>query len=178
MDKIRAEFEVTVSDFRKASYYGMFLQYRKPLRIMFVVLAVAIVYGIAGYLGAGQVNYLVFFLAVAYLIWGILMFTRTERQILQYVKTPGSFVGCRYVVTIDTHKITFEIPERKSEFSTQLSKLACAFELNELFLIYVSMQQTYILPCRAMTERERQAFRKTLRERLGNNFSSRFERKK
>ena len=108
MDRIRAEFEVTVSDFRKASYYGMFLQYRKPLRIMFVVLGVAIIYGIAGYMGAGKVNYWVFFLAVAYLIWGLLMFARTERIILQYVKRPDSFVGCQYIVTIDTHKITFK----------------------------------------------------------------------
>ena len=38
MERIKTEFEVTVSDFRKASYYGMFTQYRKPLRIMFVVL--------------------------------------------------------------------------------------------------------------------------------------------
>ena len=178
MDRIRAEFEVTVGDFRKASYYGMFMQYRKPLRIMFVVLAVAIIYGIAGYMGMGQVNYWVFFLAVAYLIWGLLMFTRTERQILRYVKTPGSFVGCRYIVTIDTHKITFEIPERKVNSSTQLNKLACAFELNELFLIYVSVQQTFILPCRALTEQQRADFRKTLRERLGDNFSTRFEGKK
>jgi len=178
MDRIRAEFEVTVSDFRKANYYGMFLRYRMPLRIMFVVLGVAIIYGIAGYLGMGKVNYLVFFLAVAYLIWGLLMFAKTERQILQYVKMPGSFVGCRYVVTIDTHKITFEIPERKVNSSTQLNKLACAFELNDLFLIYVSMQQTFILPCRALTDTQRTEFRRTLRERLGENFGTRFDRKK
>jgi len=178
MERIRTEFEVTVSDFRKASYYGMFLQYRKPLRIMFVVLGVAIIYGVAGYLGAGQVNYWVFFLAVAYLIWGLLMFARTERQILRYVKMPGSFVGCRYVVTIDTHRITFEIPERKINASNQLNKLPCAFELNDLFLIYVSTQQTFILPCRALTEAQRQEFRRTLRERLGDNFGSRFDRKK
>ena len=178
MERIRAEFEVTVIDFRKASYYGMFLQYRKPLRIMFVVLGVAIIYGVAGYLGMGKINYLVLFLGAAYLIWGLLMFARTERQILRYVKMPGSFVGCRYVVTIDTHKITFEIPERKINSSTQLSKLACAFELNDLFLIYVSMQQTFILPCRALTGTQRQEFRRTLRERLGDNFGSRFDQKK
>ena len=178
MDRIRTEFEVTVSDFRKASYYGMFLQYRKPLRIMFAVLLVAIVYAVAGYFGAGKVNYLVFFLAAAYLIWGLLMFARTEMGILHYVKQPDSFVGCRYIATIDSHKITFEVPERKITSSTQLSKLACAFELNALFLIYVSTQQTFILPCRALTEGQRGEFRRTLRERLGNNFGTRFEKKR
>jgi len=178
MERIRAEFEVTVSDFRKASYYGMFTQYRKPLRIMFVVLGVAIIYGIAGYLGMGKVNFWVFFLAAAYLIWGLLMFARTEKIILQYVKRPDSFVGCRYIVMIDTHKISFEIPERKSQFSTQMNKLTCAFELNDLFLIYVSTQQAYILPCRAMTEQQRKDFRGMLRERLGDNFGSRFDKKK
>lgn len=176
MERIRTEFEVTVGDFRKASYYGMFLQYRKPLRIMFVVLGVAIIYGVAGYMGMGKVNYLVLFLGAAYLIWGLLMFTRTERQILRYVKMPGSFVGCRYIVTVDSHKITFEIPERKINASNQLNKLPCAFELNDLFLIYVSTQQTFILPCRALTETQRQELRRTLRERLGDNFGTRFER--
>lgn len=177
MDRIRTEFEVSVSDFRKASYYGMFIQYRKPLRIMFVVLGVAIIYGVAGYLGMGQVNYWVFFLAAAYLIWGLLMFARTERAILQYVKRPDSFVGCRYIVVIDTHKISFEIPARKVQFSAQMNKLTCAFELESLFLIYVSTQQAYILPCRALTEQQRQELRGTLRERLRDNFSSRFDRK-
>ena len=101
-----------------------------------------------------------------------------EKIILQYVKRPDSFVGCQYIVTIDTHKITFEIPERKINSSTQLSKLACAFELNDLFLIYVSTQQTFILPCRALTETQRQEFRRTLRERLENNFGTRFDQKK
>ena len=38
MEKIQVEYKVTVSDFRKASYYGLFLRHRRPLQIMFAVL--------------------------------------------------------------------------------------------------------------------------------------------
>ena len=112
MDRIRAEFEVTVSDFRKANYYGMFLRYRTPLRIMFVVLGVAIIYGIAGYLGMGKVNYLVFFLAVAYLIWGLLMFAKTERQIL--VRVPNADGG--NYTAIYAPVLMYQIPNYQNKY--------------------------------------------------------------
>lgn len=176
MERIKAEYHITVSDFRKASYYGLFLRYRRPLQIMLVVLAGAVVYGVGGYLGLGSVNYLVFFLAGAYLIWGLLLFAGLERRILRYVKSPDSFLSNTYVATIDSHRIAFEIPERKGEFSTQIGKLTCVFELSQMFLIYVNTQETYILPHRALTEAQRQALRKNFRERLGDNFGSRFDR--
>ena len=45
MEKIQVEYKVTVSDFRKASYYGLFLRHRRPLQIMFAVLIGAVLYG-------------------------------------------------------------------------------------------------------------------------------------
>ena len=176
MERIKAEYHITISDFRRASYYGLFLQHRRPLRIMLVVLAVAVLYGLGGSLGLGAVNYLVFFLAGAYLIWGLLLFGGLERRILRYVKSPESFLDCTYTAVIDSHRIAFEIPERGAQFSTQINKLTCVFELSQMFLIYVSTQDTYILPHRALTEDQRQALRRTFRERLGEHFASRFDR--
>ena len=68
MQTIHVNYSITVSDFRKATYYGLFLRHRRALQIMFLVLGVSILYAIGGALALGTVNYLVFFLALAYLI--------------------------------------------------------------------------------------------------------------
>ena len=41
MKKIAAEFQLTVGEFRMASYYGLFLRHRRALLIMFAVLLMA-----------------------------------------------------------------------------------------------------------------------------------------
>ena len=92
MEKIQVDYTVTVSDFRKASYYGLFLRHRRPLQIMFAVLIGAVLYGAGSYLGLGTANPLVFFLAAAYLCWGLLLFAGTERSIRQDMRTPGHFL--------------------------------------------------------------------------------------
>ena len=71
MEKIQTEYTVTVSDFRQASYYGLFLRHRRPLQIMFAVLLAAALYGIGSSLGLGTPNPLVFLIAAAYLVPGL-----------------------------------------------------------------------------------------------------------
>lgn len=80
MQTIHVNYFITVSDFRKATYYGLFLRHRRALQIMFLVLGVSILYAIGGALGLGTVNYLVFFLALAYLIWAFFS-SRVRRRV-------------------------------------------------------------------------------------------------
>lgn len=174
MEKIQTEYTVTVSDFRRASYYGLFLRHRRPLQIMFVVLLAAVLYGVGSGIGLGTANPLVFFIAAAYLIWGLLLFAGTERGIRQYLRTPGNFIGCTYRATLESHRVLFEIPERNISASQQTGNLTCVFELSQLFLIYISAQDLYILPCRALSESQRASLRENFRRRLGKNFGSRF----
>ena len=42
MQTIHVNYFITVSDFRKATYYGLFLRHRRALQIMFLVLGVSI----------------------------------------------------------------------------------------------------------------------------------------
>ena len=46
MEKIKTSYQVTVSDFRRATYFGLFQRHRTALRIMFVVLAVGVLYAL------------------------------------------------------------------------------------------------------------------------------------
>lgn len=178
METIQAAYQITVGDFRKASYFGLFLRHRRPLRILFVVLAVGILYGLGAYYGLGRVNPLVLFITVAYLGWGLLLFAGTERNILRYLRSPETLIGCRYEVTIESHRIRTQIPQRKVNVSYQLNQLTCVFELSHLFLIYTTPQETYLLPKRSLTEEQIAALRQTFRDRLGDNFGSRFDKKK
>ena len=175
MDKIQVEYQVTVADFRQATYFGLFQRHRLPLRIMFVVLIVAVLYGIGASIGLGTVNPLVFLIAAAYLIWGLLLFAGAEKGIRQYLRSEGSLVGCSFRVELESHRIRLEIPQKKIQVTTQVNQLACVFELSSLFMIYTSMQDVYLLPHRCLTAEQRIAMRKNFRERLGNNFGSRFK---
>ena len=175
MDKITVEYQVTVSDFRRATYFGLFQRHRTALRIMFVVLAVAILYVLGASIGLGTINYLVLFVAGAYLIWGILLFAGAEKGIRAYLKTPDSLIGCTYRAELESHRIRLDVPERNIHVSAQVNQLTCVFELSSLFLIYTSLQDVYILPNRCLTDEQRLALRKNFRERVGQNFGSRFK---
>lgn len=174
MERFQTSYTVTVSDFRQASYYGLFLRHRRPLQIMFLVLIAAVLYGVGASLGLGQVNPLVFLLAAAYLCWGLLLFAGAERDIRRYLRNPENFLDCTYRAVVESHRIQFEVPERSVRVSQRLGELTCVFELNRLFMIYVTAQDLYILPCRALTEDQRRALRQTFRQRLGDRFASRF----
>ena len=177
MEKINVEYQITVSDFRQATYYGLFLRHRTALRIMFVVLAVAVLYAIAGSLGFGTINPLVLFLGAGYLIWGIFLFAGAEKGIRAYLRSEQSMIGQTYRLELDSHRIRVEIPKRDIEFSVAVNKLTCVFEFSALFLIYTSLQDVYLLPVRCLTPEQRTALRNNFRQRLGDNFGSRFRDK-
>lgn len=167
-------YQITVPDFRQATYFGLFQRHRRALRIMFIVLAVSILYVLGGYAGLGQINYLVPFLGMAYLVWGLLLFAGAEAGIRRYLRGADSLVGCTYRAVLEPRRVFFEIPERGVRFDCPIGKLACVFELSGMFLLYISLQEVYILPHRCLTEAQRAALRTNFREHLGGNFSTRF----
>ena len=176
MKKIAAAYQLTVEEFRMASYYGLFLRHRRALRIMFAVLLAAAAYAIGARAGLGKANPLVFFLAAAYLIWGLLLFAGTEQEIRRYLRRPDSLIGCTYKVFVEDHRLRVEIPERRLRESCSLRSLACCFELNALFLFYTTPQNVYLLPKRALTAEETETLRTELHACLKERFSSRFLR--
>lgn len=175
MEKFSVEYQVTLADFRKATYYGVVLRNRKAMRIMFAVLFVGVLYAIGGAIGFGKVNPLVLFLAMGYLLWGLWLFSSTEKAIRGYLKMPNTLIGCKYQVEFSAQTVTIAVPERDIHFSVPIKKLACAFELSSMFLLYTSMRDVYILPMRVLTQEQRLALRTELRSRLQNNFGSRFK---
>lgn len=177
MNTVNAEYKVTVGDYRMASYYALFLRHRKPLLIMFIVIFAALLYALGAYLGLGQANPLVFLLAGAYALWGILLFAGTERSILRYVKSEGNLLGLECRAVFEKDRVRIRIPEKKTDFICPTHKLACIFELNALFLLYADTQEVFIVPKRAFKKDEITQLRSAFRSCLKDRFSTRFEKK-
>ena len=174
MNTVEATYQITLSDFRKATYYGLSLRHQRSLGIMFLVLLISLFYTIAAFLGFWKLYMLIPFVAVAYLIWGLILFSGAERGIRKYLKYPNCIIGKNHKTTIDAKQVHIQIPECKVNTSYPIGKLACVFELNTLFLIYISMQNVYILPKRALKDKESDFLRKNFRTQLGKRFYTRF----
>lgn len=175
MEKITLEYQVTVGEFRQATYYGLFIRHRKALRIAFAVLLVGIAYAIGGAIGLGEVNPWMLFLAAGYLIWALVFFGGAEQGIRAYLKSPQCMIGKTFRVELEGAQMRIEADGLGVVFSAPLKKLTCAFELSHLFMLYTSVQDVYLLPTRCLTQEQRATLRETLRKKVGSNFSTRFK---
>ena len=86
MDAITLNFKVSVSDFREASYYGLFMRRRNAFRVAATVLLASFVYGVLCYHKVLPMEPLLPLLAGAYLIWFLFILAHVERQILSYTR--------------------------------------------------------------------------------------------
>ena len=177
MDKIDAAFRLTVGEYRMATYYGLFLRHRRALQILFVVLGTAVLYYLSAVFSRLSPNPLVFLLAAAYLVWGLLLFAGAEKSIRRYLRQPENLIGCEYRVYLESHRLRVEVPERRIRANYNLHNLTACFELSALFLFYTTPQEVYLLPKRALREGDTEALRAELSACLGERFSSRFRKR-
>ena len=171
---IRTKYTVTLTDFRQATYYGLVLRYRMPFLFMAGVIGFALLYGILCASGFFAPNMLIFFVAAAYAVWGLMMLANAERGIRAYMNTSESVLGCRFEAEIGKYGVLFLIPERKVKASFPMKKIYCIFEISSEFLVYVNAEQVYLLPKRTLSPEEILTIRAHFRKELGQRFSSRF----
>lgn len=175
MNLIDVQYRVGLSEFRKATYYGLFLRYRRPFLIMSIALAITLGYGMLHLLGLGEANYIVYFIGAAHLIWGLILFAGTEKNIRQYLKSPDHFLNVDFGMTIDDKQVCVRVPSRKVDVRYRMDQLYLVFELSALFLIYTSPAEVYILPVSALDQEKRNALRQHLRAKLKDKFRTRFQ---
>ena len=179
MKTIEANYQISISDFRKSMYYGLTLRYNKAIKIMLFVLLICIIYIIAGFSGVWKINSLIPFIGIAYLIWGLLLFANAERSIRNYISDPNCFIGKQYKITLEAKRVHIQIPECKVNTSYSISKLACVFEISDMFLIYITMRDLYILPKRALIDKDAESrdLRENFKVQLGERFYTHFKRR-
>lgn len=170
MNKIEVSYPLTVSDYRRASYYGLALRQYKSLRFFIILVGFALV-ALMSALMYGQGEKLAAALCTICVVWLLTLFAGTERDIRRYVKHPDTMIGCEYRITLESHRIQIRVPERKVNWSVKVNDLVAVFEMNGLFLIYISAQEAYILPFRVLTKEQKEALKDTFRRHLGERFN-------
>lgn len=173
MERIHTSYVVTLSDFRKAFYFGMFQRHSKVFRIATVVLIVGVLYGLGALIKLGEPNMIVLFIALAYLIYMVVMFGNAELDIRKYLKNPDNFIGETYDFTLDGNTLVFEVKNRNVHFETKVAKLACVYEISSAFLIYQDACNMHILPHSALGE-DRLILRELFSHQIPKRFFSRF----
>lgn len=177
MEAITLNFTVTVSDFREASYYGLFMRRRNAFQIAAIVLLALFVYGVLCFHQVLPIEPFLLFPAGAYLIWFLLILANEERQILRYTRSPDTLIGASYTASFDNSQFSFSLPDRDFCVSGTVSELTCAFELSRCFLIYATQEQLFIVPVRQMSQEEIKTLRKILQTGLNSRFATPFGKK-
>lgn len=170
MNRIDVTYPLTISDYRRASYYGLALRQYKTLRILIILIGLAVtsVFTAAMWNKGAELAALWVCICV---IWLLTLFSRMERGIRRYLKTPGNMIGCEYHVTLESHRIEIRVPERKVNYSVKINDLAAVFELSGLFMIYISSQDAYLLPFRVLTKEQQETLKDVFRRHLGDRFN-------
>lgn len=172
MNKIETTYRLTVSDYRQACYYATGVQQYKSLRILFFLVGAALI----SFFGGTIWNWtsgmeLATLLGLIAALWLLSIFTGVERGIHRYIKQPNTFLGCEYQVTLESHRITVKIPERKVHVSVKMNELVAVFALSREFMIYTTPQDTYLLPFRALTKEQLEEVKENFRHHLGEKYS-------
>ena len=178
MGTLELNFKVNVKDFREATYYALFMKKRNFFRVAVVVIAACFIYLVLSVNKVLTMEPIFFFLAGAYLIWVLFILAGAERQIRAYVKSPDNLIGAEYTAKFGQRLVSFEIPSKKFKVSGNISDLPAAFELTNVFLVYATQEQTFIIPTRDLTKGQIKQLRELLRDGIGDRFYSMFDRRR
>ncbi|MBQ2739102.1 MAG: YcxB family protein [Oscillibacter sp.] len=172
MNRIHVSYPLSVSDFRRASYYGLALRNHKMIRPILLMVGFAATAAVStalwGWDGGAK---LAAALGVVCAIWLLTLFAGEERNIRRYIKQPDTMIGCEYHMTLESHRIEIRVPERNVNYSVKINDLAAVFELSGQFLIYTSVQDAYILPFRVLSKEQIDELKETFRRHLGDRFT-------
>ena len=167
---MRFTYTVQMGDFRAASYYGTMMRNRILFRPLIVLLPTAVLY-LVGILAELWGYYpLVGYLLIAYAVGVLVVFGGTERAMLRYARSEQSVIGVETTMEWGKDRLHMEIPSRNTELSFRYADIPGVIELRRVYLIYLSGEQTLLLPKAGLGGREKEFCRL-----LQNEFGGRFE---
>ena len=174
MKPLTFEYQIGMKEIHTAVFFGQVTRYRNAIRIFVVVAAVALIC----WLGAvmGLIPYIAFpsYIFLGYLIWLLFLMARTEHDILKMTKQPNGTLQHPLRLTFERNTLKVETPHNREKAVHQLDALFLAFELSNLFILYISPANAILLPLRVLDAEQRVAVREKLQESLHDRFQTRF----
>lgn len=176
MDQVKVDYQVTLSDFRRAYFYVMWVRCRKYIEFVAMLFAADLCYTLFVLAGKAVYTPVTFFIALGCIIYFLFLLFSTERGIQSGRKNAGNLIDQRFLMTIDENSVRVQVPSQGIDRYTPMKKLFCVFETKSLFLIYTSGQELHLLPHRAYSSSERRQIRTWFRKEIPDRFSSRFRK--
>ena len=164
---IHAEYRITLSDYRKAVYCALVIRRHRLFLCMLLILAAAFIYAVGRFSGLFPVCYPLVFVAAAELIWGLVLFAGAEKSVRAYMCTPNNYLGAAFTADFEDLRLHIQSPEHGVNLSILWTKVYCVLEYSSFFSVYLTPQETCIIPRRALSADEDDALQALISERLG-----------
>ena len=174
MNDLVFTYALSIANYRAAVYFASITRHRIGFRIFVVSAAVAAICMAGTYMGLMPVFMLPAYIFLGYLVWAIILCAQIEYGILKYSKHQESMLHKEMTLTFARGGLKIDTPHNGKSSTIKLSDLFLAFELSNMFLIYLDGAQSIMLPHRAMTPQQRAEVREILQDNLHDRFSTRF----
>ena len=168
---IHAEYRITLSDYRKAVYCALVIRRHRLFLCMLLILAAAFIYAVGRFSGLFPVCYPLVFVAAAELIWGLVLFAGAEKSVRAYMRTPNNYLGAAFAADFEDLRLHIQSPEYGVNLSIPWTKVYCVLEYSSFFSVYLTPQETCIIPRRALSADDDAALRALFSDRLGKRYT-------
>lgn len=168
---IHAEYRITLSDYRKAVYCALVIRRHRLFLCMLLILAAAFIYAVGRFSGLFPVCYPLVFVAAAELIWGLVLFAGAEKSVRAYMRTPNNYLGAAFAADFEDLRLHIQSPEHGVNLSIPWTKVYCVLEYSSFFSVYLTPQETCIIPRRALSADDDAALQALFSDRLGKRYT-------
>ncbi|MFV0496796.1 MAG: YcxB family protein [Candidatus Fimivivens sp.] len=167
-------YALSIVHYRSAVYFAAVTRHRIGFRIFALSAIVAAICTGGAYLGFMPVFMLPAYIFLGYLVWAIILCAQIEYGILKYSKDQENMLSKDITLTFARGTLKIDTPHNGKTATVKLSDIFLAFELSNMFLIYLDGAQSIMLPHRAVTPQQRAEVRELLQDTLHDRFSTRF----
>jgi len=171
---IRFTCTITLSEYRAAVYFGLASRLRRYFHALLFFVLLAAAYLAAAQFGLIGYSPILNFIVMAYLVFLLVQFGRTEMGIYRYSKTKDCLIGVPINYVFSDTAFTVEIPSRGEKNRYDTAAIAVVFEETPSFLVYINAQQVFLLAKASMTKETIGELRVFFSTHLKDRFVSRF----
>ena len=175
MKTMKVRYSVEYQEFTKACIYGVVMRHRKGMRLAAMMMIAALVYSIGAAYGAWSHLPVLYYVAGAYSVWLMILLAGALRGARDYLKTKDCLMGQELLMTLHEDRLQVKFSKQAIQENATYASLYCVVELSRFFLIYISSQQTYILPYRALADGERKELHNRFASVIPDRFNSRYD---